>query len=148
MNLIPFNVTIPPDKRDLELPVKLRAEWGGILQWAVEGCVEWQRTKLRPPKIVTDATKNYMESQDALGRWLDERCVLGKNNQQGSTDLFFDWRWWADKQNEFVGAQKTFSENLEARGFILARKKTGNYFVGLKTRSTTNARQQRRRERK
>ena len=37
-NLLPFTVTIPASERDAELGDKLRAEWPGILQWAIEGC--------------------------------------------------------------------------------------------------------------
>jgi putative DNA primase/helicase len=43
MNLIPFTVTIPPDKCDLQLTEKLRAERPGILHWMLEGCAAWQR---------------------------------------------------------------------------------------------------------
>src|SRR6266436_8900843 len=38
IDLIPFTVTIPADKRDKDLSEKLKAEWPGILQWAIEGC--------------------------------------------------------------------------------------------------------------
>lgn len=36
-NLVPFAVTIPENERDPELQEKLKAEWPGILQWAIEG---------------------------------------------------------------------------------------------------------------
>ena len=35
MNLLPFVVTIPPAERDSQLGEKLRAEWPGILGWAI-----------------------------------------------------------------------------------------------------------------
>ena len=41
-NLVPFMVTVPPSERDAELAEKLRKEWGGILQWMIEGCLAWQ----------------------------------------------------------------------------------------------------------
>ncbi len=40
-HLVPFAVRIAQDKRDLDLPEKLKVEWPGILKWAVEGCLEW-----------------------------------------------------------------------------------------------------------
>lgn len=43
LNLIPFTITIPPAERDLKLADKLKEEWSGILAWAIEGCLEWQR---------------------------------------------------------------------------------------------------------
>jgi P4 family phage/plasmid primase-like protien len=131
MNLIPFNVTIPPGKRDTKLAEKLRAEWGGILQWGIDGCLMWQRVGLAPPKAVTAATESYMASEDALGRWLDEKTVKAANATVGSTALFQAWRRWADAAGEYVGSQKRFSQNLEARGFTTSRTRTERIFVGL-----------------
>ena len=47
LRLVPFTVTIPDDEQDKQLPVKLVAEYAGILAWAVQGCLEWQRCKHR-----------------------------------------------------------------------------------------------------
>ena len=49
-NLVPFTVTIPPEERDPKLAEKLKAEWPGILQWMIEGCLEWQRTGSPRPR--------------------------------------------------------------------------------------------------
>ena len=40
IHLIPFEVTIPADKRDKTLPDKLQGELEGVLAWAVRGCLE------------------------------------------------------------------------------------------------------------
>ncbi len=55
-HMIPFTVTIPPAKRDKTLTDRLLAERDGILAWAVEGCLEWQRDGLNPPQTVLAAT--------------------------------------------------------------------------------------------
>ena len=47
-----------------ETPEKLKAEWPAILRWAIDGCLEWQRIGLAPPKIVTEATQAYFSDQD------------------------------------------------------------------------------------
>jgi P4 family phage/plasmid primase-like protien len=131
MNLVPFNVTIPAAKRDSRLAEKLRVEWPGILQWAVDGCLEWQRVGLRPPQAVTAATDAYMTAEDALGRWLDERTVKAANSRTASAELFQDWRRWAENAGEFVGPQKRFSQNLEARGFRPAKGHASRDYIGL-----------------
>ena len=66
------------EKRDSELADKLKEEWPGILQWIVDGCVEWQRDGLQPPQAVTEATSDYLDSQDLVGQWLTECCVEEK----------------------------------------------------------------------
>jgi phage/plasmid-associated DNA primase len=58
--------------------------------------------------------------------------VQAKNSKENSTLLFQAWRRWADSAGEFVGSQKLFSQNLEARGFTPKKGSEGNYFVGLK----------------
>jgi putative DNA primase/helicase len=132
MNLVPFSVTIPIKKRDPKLAEKLRAEWGGIFAWAVEGCLAWQRVGLAPPKAVTSATDDYMAAEDALGRWLEERTIKAANARAGSSGLFHDWRQWAENAGEYVGSQKRFSQSLEARGYTLGKTKKMNVFIGLK----------------
>src|SRR5262249_20752119 len=41
LHLIPFAVTIKPAERNQQLAEELKAEWAGILQWAIDGCLEW-----------------------------------------------------------------------------------------------------------
>ena len=72
-NLIPFLVTIPLDQRDLQLGETLKAEWSGILQWMIDGCVSWQELGLAPPKSVTDATTAYLRIRRRTRR-LDEEA--------------------------------------------------------------------------
>ena len=67
MKLIPFTVTIAKAKRDKDLITKLKAEWGGILAWMIEGCVIWQREGLVTPQCVEDATAEYLHEEDLIG---------------------------------------------------------------------------------
>lgn len=43
LQLIPFEVTIPPDKQNKSLPDELVAEYPGIFQWIMRGCKELHR---------------------------------------------------------------------------------------------------------
>ncbi|MEZ5564924.1 MAG: phage/plasmid primase, P4 family [Gammaproteobacteria bacterium] len=76
--LIPFTVTIPPERRDPDLAEKLRQEWPGILNWALAGCLDYQSRGLAPPSRVREATASYFGVQDTFGAWLDESCERGK----------------------------------------------------------------------
>src|SRR4029450_11173183 len=80
LNPIPFTVTIPVEERDPDFAEYLKPEWPGILQWMIDGCLEWQRIgSLAAPKIVTEATNAYLESEDAVRAWIEERCELDSN---------------------------------------------------------------------
>jgi hypothetical protein len=52
LHMLPFLVTIPPERRDPSLPEELKAEWPAILRWSIDGCREWQQRGLAPPPAV------------------------------------------------------------------------------------------------
>lgn len=116
-HLIPFQVTIPEAKRDLRLFEKLKGEWGGILQWAVDGCLEWQRIGLAPPAAVRQATEAYLAAEDALANWLDECCEKSVLAQAELRDLYNSWAKWCERSGEQPSTQRSFSQALEDRGY-------------------------------
>ena len=135
LHLIPFVVTIPEAERDKDLPEKLKAEWPGILRWAIDGCLEWQRVGLDPPTAVRQATEAYLAAEDAFAQWLDERCCYDPIYSERSGALFANFKAWAEAAGEYVGSHKRFSQNLEDRGFIRDRDEAGQrIFRGLALR--------------
>jgi putative DNA primase/helicase len=139
-HLIPFDVTIPAEERDPELAEKLKAEWPGILQWMIEGCLQWQRVGLAAPAAVRDATAAYLEAEDAISLWIDDRCVRDPHHWATSTELYASWRSWAEEAGEYPLGQKRFVQALEARGYTPLRRKTGRGFLGLRLKATWDAR--------
>jgi putative DNA primase/helicase len=134
LNLVPFTVTIPKDERDSRLSEKLRAEFPGILNWAVQGCLDWQNYGLNAPSAVRDATEDYLAAEDAMGRWLEERCILKRAAWVASSALFADWKAWCEETGENPGSQKRFAQQLDARKFSRARTNRFKGFVGLALR--------------
>ena len=132
-NLVPFAVTIPDKEQDPELDDKLMGEWPGILQWMVDGCIEWQELgTLAPPQSVLDATAEYLEGEDAMASWLDECCDVDPAKADNSTTLYESWKAWADHSNEYCGTHRNFSQKLEVRGFERRRDgRIGIQFIGL-----------------
>jgi len=59
--------------------------------------------------------------EDAFGSWLEECCIQGPNKTATSAELWDSWQKWATKTNEFIGAQKRFTQKLEDRGFKRGR---------------------------
>ena len=134
IHLIPFAVTIPKDERDAELTEKLKAEWPGILAWAVQGCLEWRRDGLKPPKAVRDATEQYLAAEDSFAMWLEEKTEPAAEWQtETSADLFKSWKAWADGAAEEAGSRKRFADMLQTRGFP-TKKGTGGVrcFEGIR----------------
>ena len=115
LHLVPFTVTIPAERRDKELQNKLMQERDGIFEWALTGCLEWQRNGLQPPECVLKATDEYFEAEDAIGRWIEERCILTPQAKSLTSELFADWKRWAETVSEDAGTQRRFSDLLLSR---------------------------------
>jgi phage/plasmid-associated DNA primase len=122
MHLIPFIVTIPENERDQNLPEKLKPEWPGIFNWAIEGCLEWQATGLKPPQAVTNATNAYLAAEDAFNLWREDCTETDPNAWELSAVLWHSWKRWAENAGEFVGSQKRFAQTLQDRGFKPGRE--------------------------
>ena len=132
LHLIPFEVKIPAAERDHDLPEKLKAEWPGILAWAIQGCVEWGMDRLAPPDAVVRATDDYLEAEDAMGLWIGQCCLTGAYRNDTSAALFGSWKRWAEAAGEQAGSQKRFGQALQARGFTASRHHgTGRGFEGV-----------------
>jgi len=131
LHMIPFTVTIPPEKRDHTLPDRLLAEMDGILGWAIKGCVEWQRIGLKPPPCVLAATEEYFESQDSMKRWVEEECVASERATAPTEALFQSWKAWTEKQGEQPGSMRRFADELANKGFGRWRSEKQRGFRGI-----------------
>jgi len=133
LHLVPFTVTIPPERRDLELTEKLKAEWPGILQWAVDGCRAYLSQGLAPPAAVRDATTDYFGAQDLFGEWVEDCCEQGDEHWETPSRTFASWKGFADQRNERPGTQAQFRDRMEAAGFRQGRDRNrGRYWSGIR----------------
>jgi putative DNA primase/helicase len=135
LHLVPFTVTIPQDERDPRLGEKLRAEFPGIMAWAIQGCLAWQQDGLNPPAIVRKATANYLAAEDAIGRWLEDRCITDGASWTAGAALFSDYQTWGEQTGERGTSQKRLTQALEGRGFVQERTRLARGFAGIGLRS-------------
>jgi putative DNA primase/helicase len=130
--LVPFLVCIPEKDRDPYLAEKLKAEWPAILRWMVDGCLEWRRGGLNPPKAVREATADYLADQDTVGQWIDESTEAAVNAFEKTRDLFLSWKNWCEPKNIFVGIETSFTDTLKDRGYKKGRVGNDRGFHGLR----------------
>ncbi len=80
---------------DTNLDEKLAAEGSGILNWLIEGCLEWQRIGLNEPPEVLARTAAYRSEEDILGQFAaDVGLVFGDDLEIDFgtiTELLDDW---------------------------------------------------------
>jgi putative DNA primase/helicase len=133
VRLIPFTVTIPDARQDKQLQGKLLTELPGIMNWALEGCLKWQRRKdgLRPPTRVTEATAQYRREMDTVGRFIEEECVTGPHEWASAADLYEKYGGWCNETGEATESQKEFGTQLRRRGFVNGKQRGIRGWQGL-----------------
>lgn len=142
---IPFTVTFrkphePQDDRpiaDEKLVEKLYAELPGILNWAIEGCLEWQNRGLQPPAAVLNATQAYREEMDVISNFTKECCVRKAGFRAKFNTIYGAYKKWCEEQSEPPVNAREFGNRLAELG-IENKKIGGNAFrIGLGLLDTT-----------
>jgi putative DNA primase/helicase len=94
IHLVPFDVTIPKCEqipRTVMLE-RLKKEWPGILAWAVQGCIAWQKEGLEKPAEIERATSDYRADSDILGGFITDCCIVNPLGKCRSTELYAQYQ--------------------------------------------------------
>ena len=130
LRLVPFDVQIPAERKDRNMPAKLAKEYPGILAWCVRGCLDWQRDGLNPPAEVLDATAEYRAEQDTLGAFLDEMCLQSPSLRCKSSQLYARYQEWTEHSGESAVSLTRFGNSLKERGIEKIRN-NGTFYLGI-----------------
>lgn len=114
-HLIPFNYKVPEGQKDPQLYEKLMSEASGILNWMIEGCLEWQRDGLNPPEIVRSAVAEYRKESSSFEEWLDEKCCVSEEASASAKDLYDSYHTWATLRHEKPQTRKSLGAFLTGR---------------------------------
>jgi len=128
--LIPFTVCIPDDKVDKRLKYKLERELPGILKWAVDGCLMWQREGLEQPDAVKQATAEYRSEMDVISAFIAECCTTDGESTERAKDLFQTYAKWAKENNEYEMKSTKFGIELSKK-FDKYHAKDGWHYRGI-----------------
>lgn len=117
MRLVPFDVEIPEAERDPELRSKLIAELPGILNWALRGCLDWQRHGMDTPPEILAATKEYREEMDVIGAFIQAECVVQPDATVPVKDLYERYVAYCKDSGGYVISANQFGRDLTKRKF-------------------------------
>ena len=137
IRVLEFERTFSGENRDNDLPEKLKEEYPGILNWAIQGSLRWQREWLKEPVKVIEATDAYRTEMDVVSQFLADCVIKDDGLQVASCALFEAYLKWCDQNNEFKMTHTMFGRKLNELGFEKKRlafngdKKVGYVGMGL-----------------
>jgi putative DNA primase/helicase len=124
--LVPFAVTIPPERRDPHLADKLKAEASRILQWTIDGALDWQRRGLDVPAGVAAASAAYFDSEDIAGLFVADEVERVVGAFTAASDLHGRFTQWAQALGLAPWTQNTLVKELRARAALPTPNRTAS----------------------
>lgn len=128
--LIPFNVQIPKDKVDKDLKYKLLREAPAILEWLIEGTIQWQEEGLTPPEKIIHANQGYRQDMDVLEHFIADECQRVEGGLAPAGQLYEVYKRWADESGEYKMNKNTFGKKMKEK-FKRIRDRKGRFYEGL-----------------
>lgn len=130
--LIPFTQSFL-GREETGLEDVLMAEASGILNWILEGVVNWHKHGLKPPESVINAVSNYRKSEDITAQWLADCTTPNPLGQVQSSVAFKSFMEWAQSSNVRTAISQTkFSLMLQQSGFEVVTRGGGKrFFTGF-----------------
>jgi putative DNA primase/helicase len=117
LRLVPFEVSIPKEERDRELPKKLVSEYSAILKWCIDGMKEWRRIGLSPPAPVAEASEFYKREMDVLADFIEDRCEVNSLLSADNAPMFASYQEWAKDNGLRPKSHKWFSQEMKRHDF-------------------------------
>ena len=119
-------------KADPKLSEKLKRESSGILNWLVEGCLEYQRQGclINDCEAVKRTSRDYLKDNDLVGLFIDECCLSDKSARVTVKELYNSYRKWAEESGQRAITKDAFSKYMTKR-FDSAKDRNHRYYLGI-----------------
>jgi putative DNA primase/helicase len=110
--IVPF--IYKPPKADSTSKDRLRAEYGRILRWAIDGCRDWQQHGFSVPRCVRKR-RQAISPQDTFGAW-PTRCETGPDCS-GAMPSCTSPESLCEKAGEYAAGHALVRDRLVERGY-------------------------------
>lgn len=135
--LVTFPVQIPEKKRipKKELDEILWAERSGILNWLINGLLDYLSGGLREPEEVMSATEGYRKDSDPIGTFLGDATVVTgyEGDFMSGRELMEAFNFWIEERGETRWGPRTVSVRLRAKADTWRHPETNKTFGAAKS---------------
>lgn len=110
---------------------RLDAEKPGILNWLIEGALEWLETRTIPqPEAMTAVLADFWADSSPLLEWISERCDTSEPRSRGYVkELYADFKLWCEAAGiEHIMGTTAFGRALRDKQFRVDKDARGTRF--------------------
>lgn len=133
IRLVPFAARIRgTGQEEKGLDRKLRVELPGILNWAIDGCLAWQRKGLGQPPAVSEATESYRAEQDSLSGFLADCCAFGDGRNVTKRNLYAAYVDYCREHGTQARTDRALGKRVKALdGVVDGREGAARFWSGI-----------------
>ena len=139
--LIPFEFknSFTGDKKDKDLPDKLRKEGPQILGWCIKGFLKYQENNdLLITKRQRQCLEEYKAQMDVVTQFILKECVISENSSAECKELYSKYKEWAKDNTEYTMKESKFSDELKKKGITIEKHNISgkSYYKGIRIDGT------------
>lgn len=139
LRIVPFTFAFGPDtRRDAdEVKAEFKAETAGILNWMLTGLAGWREEGLTPSTEMNEELDDFIESNDAVGQFITERCEPCPIEEGAKFNTIFqEYEAWAKTSGSPRLTGRLLREDLKARPAVNVLTRLGRQgsLYGLRIR--------------
>ncbi len=138
VRLISFNESFEGEKCDKNLMEKLREELPGILNWLIEGCLQWQQLGLNEPEVVANEISRFRADSNPVKLFLDDRCEDLTGARVQLKDLYQEYLVWCDENCYTADKVISFGKRMVALGFEKGKSGSVRFWRDLQLKASAN----------
>ena len=126
MIVLPFRVTIEPERQDPQLASKLKAELPGIFNWALSGLRRLrQQGRFTEPRVCVEAREECRTEMNPARVFLAEQCEEDPAAEVATVEVYEAYRSWADTRGYRPFDNGAFGKEVFRRFAKVTKAKRG-----------------------
>jgi len=126
--IVPFDITIPEDEQDKQLPKKIiQNELSGVFNWVLDGLKRLlEQKRFTNSEAVNNQIEQYKKHSDSVQMFIeDEGFEKSVSDYKEFKELFALYRTYCNESGYYSCAKKTFGERLRNAGVMIEKKNYG-----------------------
>ena len=117
VKVVPFERHFTEKEQNKHLKEQLQQEIDGILNWCIEGLYMYRKEGLEPPVAVQNATHEYSEDSDKVGKFISE-CLVKSDQNLAAKDVYEKYSHWCNDCGLGVDGRTSFYEELKTKNLL------------------------------
>jgi putative DNA primase/helicase len=119
MAVVHWPIVIPVERRRQfeDVLADFAVEYGGILNWLIEGALRFIESGLPEPPAIVAATQEYRSEMDPVGQFVRDCVDRDVTSDTKRTDAFYAYESWAFSEGHNPLSRIRFRKAFQSHGF-------------------------------